>query len=414
VAPTYIPELLIAALKAELDNEQRIRLIQLAASEWEELLELAIAQAVFPILWHRLKAHGLTNLIPPATSERMQKLSYSFAVRNLRLYHGLGMILARLREQNIRVILLKGAHLAGAVYSHQALRSMSDIDLLFMQADIPAVVEILSELGYQPTNQVVLEANFVSHHHLPPFTNTNSVANIEIHWTITRLEKSYTIAVDELWARAQPIRLANGDALGLSPEDLLLHICEHATYQHMFQQGLRFLCDIDAIVRRYATVMDWRQVEQRAQQWGWKKGVHLALMLANQLLETPIPGSVLQQLQPDHFHQKIINIAINQIFADNTTNTNFSSTFAQLWHVQSFYKKVQILWSNIFLPPERLILYYPIRLESRSLYFYYLVRCKDLLVDYGGITWRLLRSDPQLTESTRDRNALLQWFEQTQ
>ena len=408
---TDLPALLLACLTLKLTEQAHAQLAELPVAAWAQLQELSLEQRVSSLLWQRLEMHGVATLIPAGTRQQLQNQYYDRTVANLRLYRELGIVLSRLRAQHIPVIVLKGAHLGSVVYPNKALRMMNDFDLLFAHADVPAVAAIFQALGYAGDEALVLERHFATDHHLPRFAKADSPASFEAHWLITYPDKTYTIVTDELWARAQPATIAGIDVLALCPEDLLLHICEHATYHHLLEQGIRFLCDIDAIVQRYAEVLDWTAVQTRAQAWGWTKGVYLALALARQWLTTPIPDAVLESLQTENIDSRQIDQAIGQLFADQREALTISSDFAQMWGAQSLSQKIQIIWQRLFAPA-RIVQRYPVRPGSIKLYLYYPIRCKDLLVRYGHTLWRLWRRDPLLTETTQSKHLLGEWFEQ--
>lgn len=410
---------LFACLKAEWTAETSAGLTHLSDAEWEQLFALASQQGVSPVLWQRLQSYGQQGRVPAALVQRMQERVYATTVRNLRLYHELGVILASLRERNIQVIVLKGAHLAATVYPNPALRYMNDIDLLFHPADVPAAVAVLQALGYQPAAPIVWAKHLASENHLPRFGKPDVVAGVEVHWAITPPNQVYTIALDEWWARATPVTLAGVTVLGLCPEDLLLHICEHATYHHQCLQRMRFLCDIDALVRHYGQALDWAQVQQRAQDYRWAKGVHLALLLAQQLLDTPVPSPVLQQLQATGFTAHLTAIAIEQSFADQTAAATLSNDFAQFSLASSWGEKAKIVGRRLWLPPETIAHFYAVPRRSPKLYVYYLVHYKNLLMRYSAKLWQLWHKDHTLLNTIKSnvalngrKAALNQWFEQ--
>ncbi|MFN8492590.1 MAG: nucleotidyltransferase family protein [Caldilineaceae bacterium] len=412
--------LLWACLKAQWTAETPASLALLSADEWGELFTLAGQQGVFSVLWHRLQSNGQQNQIPVPLHQRMQDRTYAASVRNLRLYHELGVILTGLRAQNIKVIVLKGAHLAATVYPHPGLRSMNDIDLLFLPTDVLAAVDVLQALGYQPSTPILWGNNLAAERHLPRFGKPGDVvAGVEVHWALTPPGQAYTIGMDEWWARATPMVLAGVEVFGLCPEDLLLYICEHATYQHQFLQRMRFLCDIDMLVRHYAHALDWAQVQQRAQDYHWAKGVHLALLLAQQLLATPVPSTVLQQLQAPGFSAHLTAIAIEQSFADYAAAGAISDYFAQLSVASSWREKAKIVWRRLWLPPQTIARFHTSPGSSSKLYVTYLARYKDLLMRYSGKLWRLWRKDPTLLniiginlEIASRKAELTEWLEQ--
>lgn len=407
-------------LAIEWTTATQTNLAQLSPEEWTHLYALAAGQGILPLLWQRLQSNGQQHLLPALLDARLQAAVYKATVRNLHLYHELGVLLACLREHNIKVIVLKGVHLAATVYPHPSLRSMNDIDLLFLPSAVPAAVEVLQALGYQPAAPIVWDKQLATEHHLPRFSKPGVVAGVEVHWTITRPNRAYTIAMTELWAQATPVTVAEVPVLGFCPEDLLLHLCEHATYQHQCLQGMRFLCDIDALVRHAAATIDWQRVQQQAQVRGWRQGVHLALSLAQQLLATPVPEPVLQQLQATGFDARLLEIAMDQCFADKRTAGTISHAFAQLAVTSSWGEKAKLVGRRLRLHAQIIAQEDEMARPAPQRYGYALTYYRNLLMRYSGKLWRLWCKDPAILGVTQsnlglnDRKAeLSQWLEQS-
>ena len=415
-----LPALLLACLTVEGSAEIDSVCAQLAPDEWEQLHELALVQRVSSLLWQRLVRHGRADLLPAATQQRMADHYYAMTVENLRLYHETGQILQQLHAHKIPVVVLKGVHLGAAVYPNPALRLMNDVDLLFAQADVPAVAALFEALGYTSDEPLLLERHFATDHHLPRLTKAGGTVGFEVHWRITYPEQGDTVVVAEFWPRTQPVTVAGVTVLAFCPEDLLLYICAHATYHHHLEQGIRFLCDIDAIAR-CDTVLDWVAVTERAKRWGWTKGVGLALTLAQQRLKTPIPDAVLRHLHADALDpamldqamldQAMLDQAIAQLFADQSESLTVSIEFAQMWAASSWRQKIQLVGARLFAPA-RIIQRYPVQPGSCKVYLYYPVRTKDLLVRYFQTLWRLWRGDPLLTATTQRKQQVAAWFKQ--
>jgi hypothetical protein len=387
---------------------------QLSPAEWDAVVQLASQQRVAPLLYQRLKSQPqLAAGLPAAAKKRLHQQYQANAVRNLLLFHELGVILRLLQADAIPVIVLKGAHLANAIYANPALRSMNDFDLLVTPAQAPLVAEKLLMLGYQPLSPLTPIADMTWAHHWPRFINTQAGVGVEVHWTITQPQHLYTIAMDDLWQRAVPLRFANVTALGFATEDLLLHLCLHATYQHLFEQGLRPLCDIDALVRRYQAQLDWAQIEQRADAWRWRKGVHITLYLAHTLLATPIPAATLKTLQPPDFSDTTVEMALACIFSPKQMNEALSRNFSQMWQSERWLDKARRFGQSLFLPRTMLANMYQVAPDSPKIYWYYLVRLWDLLVRYGDKVWRLWRRETDLQAQIQHQSALLGWLETT-
>ena len=121
---------------------------------------------------------------------------------------------------------------------------------------------------------------------------------VEIHWSIARPDGPFQIDLDGLWERAQRASIVGVEALVLSPEDLILHLCLHSSFTHKFRIGLRMCWDIREVVRHYRDAIDWDLLVRRAQQWGIGQYVYLTLRLVRELLAADIPVARIAALEP--------------------------------------------------------------------------------------------------------------------
>lgn len=404
-------ERLFSCLKVNCSPTATAHFAQLTPVAWQELIEWAREQKVAALLYYRLRQHGLDNLLPETSRAQLKSNYQRLAVYNLTLYHHLRGLISALQAAGIPVILLKGGYLGGALYEEIALRQMVDVDLLVPPTALEATSAVLMALGYQPAQPIETVAPYLAHqHHLPPFVKANGIS-VEIHWTITRPNQSYAIDMADFWARAQPATVAGMTVSTLAPEDLLLHICLHATYHHYLEQDLRFLCDIDVICRHFAATFDWAQVVARAQQWGWARGVYLALQLAHNLLDTSIPPDVLQQLQPDQAAITQVEEARVRLSGAHVPDSYWiSPAFCQVWEEKQLIPKIRKALQYVFLSRQQLASIYPAAPDSLKLYLYYPVRLKDLLVRYRHIFYELQQQQPEVTVYAR-KAALIAWLE---
>ena len=207
----------------------------------------------------------------------------------MRVYHELARVLETLQDEDISVIALKGAHLAEVVYGNIALRPMSDVDLLVKEPDLSRVEKKLLAMGYTPDEKNTAELAERCVHFTYKLPREGLC--MEIHWNIQLSNSPFNVDVDGLWKRTRPAMIAGVRVLALSPEDLLLHLCLHTAFRHLFgQSALRSLCDISETIRHYQDQIDWEQVRHRAHQWGIGNCLHLTLHLASKLLGAAVPG----------------------------------------------------------------------------------------------------------------------------
>jgi len=155
-------ERLLSLLRTEPRGSGVVEVGEMSRTDWEDLLRTSALHGVTPLLYHRLTTFH-TGIPIPAEVVRELRCSYlRNAGRNMHLYHELGKVLGRLRQADIPVIALKGAHLAEAVYGNIALRPMNDVDLLVQTEDglvtvqtggLRAVDEASEKLGISVENE---------------------------------------------------------------------------------------------------------------------------------------------------------------------------------------------------------------------------------------------------------------------
>jgi hypothetical protein len=92
--------------------------------------------------------------------ERLHRIYLVHLGRNTRRLHRLGKLLRLLEQAGIRVAVLKGAHLAEAVYRNIGLRSMNDLDILVRKTDLDRTMQCIGEAGFlSPENRLDLDVH---------------------------------------------------------------------------------------------------------------------------------------------------------------------------------------------------------------------------------------------------------------
>ena len=284
-------------------------------SEWTEVVVLADRHGVTPMLYEPLTQGECPPAVPEPVLQTLLEAWLMNGAKNALLYHDLAPVLRALQQENIPVIVLKGAHLAASVYPNMALRAMNDIDLLVPANDLEKTAAKLRDLGYLPDAKVIDSTPWNERCHLPRRYGPPPGPEFEIHWTLAPPAQFPNLAAAGLFERSRPATIAGLETRVLSPEDLLLHLCLHTASDghRCFRLGLRPLCDIAAAVRSYHQELDWRQLQSRAVQWRAERCVYLALWLARQLLAAPIPDAVLRSFGPQDPDDSWAEVAVNQV-----------------------------------------------------------------------------------------------------
>ena len=227
------------------------------------------------------------------------------------------------------------------------------------------------------------------HHHSHPLVLPDGLP-IELHRTIARPTPRFTIDIDGLWRRAKACRVAGIETLALSPEDLLLHLCVHAAFDHRLLMGVRCMWDIRETIRHYDGGMDWDTVRQRANQWGVGKYVYLALRLSKELLAARVPDEVLVSLRPDDFEPRLMAWAIAEVLSEESAIPAVSPRLAQLWGSEGLAEKVELFFRSVFPSPQAMARMYSAPRRSWRIYLHYPVRWKELVRLYGLSVMQLL------------------------
>ncbi len=396
----------------------------LEADIWPHILHQARRHTVASLLYRQLKNSPLEQPAeaaleplakPPVERSAaapfeimaaLQRASYATAAHNLLIYHQLAKILERFAQQGLPVIALKGLHLSELVYQDISLRPMGDMDLLVPYEKLQPSYNLLRQMGYQSTPFAQLEKDARRHHHLPALSKPGS-AIIELHWSLAAPNQDQPIDLAALWQRAQPVQLADSPARVLSPEDLLLHLALHFN-NHNFRLELRHLYDLLATLEHYQDQIDWTILLTRSQAWRAQRCLFLALYLAHNLLNAPLPGDFLAQLTPPGFTDAMAEQARQRLL--NPQSKELHPDLVQLWSRRPAAHKINAAWRALFPPLEYMRHKYQTPPQALRIYPYYLLRLAQLLRQYGRQAWQLLRRNPQLTAAAQNENNLTNWL----
>lgn len=397
-------DLLVACLKK---SESSPDLSGLTPRDWEIFLQTASLQRVAPLLWHRLRQKGLSDLIPLPAAETLRDAYRRNTLHNLRFNGQLQLLLTALASENIPLILLKGIVLANTVYPNIALREMNDIDALAHPEHLERIADILTSLGYRPATPFSLDLVLQTQHHLPRFIKKNQ-AGFEIHWTLGIGGNLQAVDTAELWDRAQPVRIAGCPALMFSGEDMLLHLCIHVSYQHRFAFGLRPFCDIAALID--SVPPDWQAFAARTAAGGWQRGVYLSLRLAGELAGAAVPADILERLRPEDLPDALLEAVRSQVFADKLLSAKLPTPAVQLLASRHPAEKIKIFFGRVFLSRFYMANLYSVPINSPKIYFLYLHRLWDLLRRYGSILGKYQNRDDAVTSFTDSTKQITDWL----
>lgn len=388
------------------------RVGNLPPQSWDEMLGIALRHGVAPLLHRALQSGGGLAGIPDHVRARLEEDRRAMALDNLRKYGQFRRIARALRERGIPVVALKGLHLAELVYRDISLRPMSDLDILVPRPQVEQVVAILRGLDYGFVEDLSgaaiamldIKCNI-------GFAHRDVDVWIEVHWSLAEPPERYTAVLEDIWRSAVPARLGDADAMVMSPEFLLLHVCAHLACNHVFLFSLRALCDIAEILRAHPAI-DWAVVVDHGRRHGWGRGVGAALRLADDHLGAAVPADVLDTLGADALDAGMLAEAMEHLLTciDVPDELRTAPNLIAFAGKRGPAEKLAALWARIFLPRAELALIYGVPERSARLALYYAVRLTDLLRKYTVSAWALNVSDPQLAAAAARHARLARWI----
>jgi putative nucleotidyltransferase-like protein len=258
-----------------------------SAAEWDELVALAQAEGVAPLLASALRSP--TEVTVPAATARALEITYRMATFVSLRHQGVReQLCVRLDEQNIPVLLLKGAALALTCYDDPVTRPMGDLDLLVPRSRLQAVIRVLEEHGFCPlSGSFATELRSPRGHLVAIHPPTEAL--VELHWELKLLGRAQARAMAEIWAGARRIH-AGDPALVMRLGHTLPLLCAHMLLQHR-ECRLLWLYD----VHRVLLTMDGAEAalaRETALRWRLGPCVALALLRVRELFGTVLPDEL--------------------------------------------------------------------------------------------------------------------------
>jgi hypothetical protein len=266
--------------------------------DWEYLLEKAGWHGTLPLLYWSLNS-VCPRRIPGEILERIQRQFQNHVQRNLFYTRELVRLIHLLEAEGVSALPFKGPVLAASVYGNVSLRDFCDLDIIVLEKDVLKARDLLVSQGYTIQEEFADDekaARLLSKKKDYRLKHKGSGVIVELHWRITGKSFSFPIDVESLWERLGRINVAGKQVLSIPSEDLLLILCVHGA-KHCFAR-LEWVCDIAELVRARQD-LDWTRTIEQARALGSERMLLLGLLLANDLLQAPLPREIRKRVEAD-------------------------------------------------------------------------------------------------------------------
>ena len=285
------------AVTGKSDSEPLQSPLPATEAEWEQLIALAVAQKVGPLVASALLADPPASL-PPATAARLRSVQMAATQRSLLQFGELLRVQTRLRAEGIPMLFFKGQMLAQQAYGNLGLRSCFDLDLFVHESDVLRVKQALAGLGYRP------EFFFLPHHEADllrteceyTFIRQDGQVRIDLQWRPRARYFSFPVSSSALWSRAQRVSLQGQEVDTFALDDLVLLLVVHGA-KHTWHR-LEQVCALAALIHRNPT-LDWPGIEQAARDAGAARMLRVAVQLVVNHFAAPVPADLAARAAAD-------------------------------------------------------------------------------------------------------------------
>jgi hypothetical protein len=265
---------------------------RVASDDPDGFTEIARQADLLPWLHAVLIREQRADLIGPEAMERLDRWRRKIRHDNLLLLARTEEALDLLLGAGVKPLALKGLDLLHRVYGRFDERTLTDVDLLIRNEDLPAALAALREGGWQLPPEPEC-SNFIrSSHHLPMASPGPIVVEFEIHWNLAQ-EIRFRIDPDSLFRRAVDCEIAGRKILRLRDDDFVAHLLLHH-FTHYFDRQFKWAVDLRALTRD--PDFDWVTVADRVREWDAGTVCGFALLHLQKLVPDWIPEVILREL----------------------------------------------------------------------------------------------------------------------
>jgi hypothetical protein len=256
------------------DGDHRAGLSVLSAEAWRALVSLACEKRVSPLVKRAIARAGLHRGMPEDAGANLHSDARWHGVHALKLAYALARLTEKLGAAGMAPIALKGVRLACRDYPDPALRTMRDLDLLVLPEQAEAAQALLlGEPGYELApwaGRYGIEYG----HQLPELRDVEQGVTIEIHHRLNaRGWAQEERLVRKVRDEAETMSVLGRDVWVPSLEANLLHIAEHATLHHAFENGPLTLADLHYMCA--GASIDWPGLLDEAEAMGLRRSLAL-------------------------------------------------------------------------------------------------------------------------------------------
>lgn len=278
--------------------------------DWGYFRQAAVNHGVAALCYACLMAISPEG-VPDDQMEWLRLHARTVAARNLYLASNLVRLLQRFASRGIQVVPYKGAVLAAMAYQNLALREFVDLDFVLSERDLPGARNVLIAEGYQEEGAAGTAEASNGTPGQYAFVAPGGDYLVELHTEVTLRHFPQALDPARLTRALAPVELNGERILTFSPEETLVFLSVHGAKD--FWARLLWVADVAELVQ-IPQGFDWETALAAANELNCGRMVRLAILLANGLLDAPIPQTVLSRAQRDRAAQAMTRTVSRWLF----------------------------------------------------------------------------------------------------
>ncbi|MFC6668951.1 nucleotidyltransferase family protein [Marinobacterium aestuariivivens] len=200
------------------------------------------------------------------------------------------LLATELQRIGVRPVLLKGAAYIYANKEAGKGRTLTDIDMLVTQKELPKVERQLKTVGWYSEKIDDYDQRYYREwtHEIPPLIHYKRQTVLDVHHNIFPVLR-FQIDIEKIMDKV----CFDAEGVGtLHLHDMIIHSATHLFFEGEFENGLRDLSDLDLLFREFKPD-DWSKLKRRALELQLARPLFYALRYCRRFLSSPIPDDIL-------------------------------------------------------------------------------------------------------------------------
>ncbi|WCN10889.1 nucleotidyltransferase family protein [Marinomonas mediterranea] len=358
------------------ENVRQLQIDNLNEEEVSLLTRTCAQHRIGPLLSESIKKANLS--VPDTLSDYLAKANKKSIQRYLAIQSELIAINKLFSENEIPLVVLKGAVISSDVYPSPHLRPMRDLDVLIERKDTKKAVQLLKDNGYTPEiNLDVFDLDATKD--FPNIYSPHRRCIIELHIQVLDSHPKRPDLLDVLDCKefaksaSDILKHSKYNYHHFSDTIMLLHLAIHASYSHTFNCGPLFISDIGMLIQR--NEVNWPRFWELCEEGQWTKGCLITLQIvelywSNVTIDWPT--------SQDSFTH---NLNLSSIAALSLQNLEYKEGIGLRKNIATQHWFIYAL-KKLIIPKANLARAYNIEVTSWKLYLFYIIRPFNRLMSF--------------------------------